>query len=73
MSDVLLTSREAAALLNYRNPKSFNRAVHRLGMPHRYAGGRLAFDRARLLAWVATYTPKKRGPKPKPALQQQVA
>lgn len=60
-----LTSREAAALLNYRNLKSFNRAVHHLGIPHKYDGGGLAFDPARLAAWRATFRPAKRGPRPK--------
>lgn len=65
MSDTFLTSAEAAALLNYRSVKGFNRAVHQFGIPHRYTGGRLAFERARLLAWVQTFRPSKRGPKPK--------
>ena len=60
-----MTSREAMEFLRYTNLKSFSQAVHRLGIPHRYAGGRLVFDRARLVAWVQTYQPKKRGPKPR--------
>lgn len=63
MSATLLTSREAADLLNYKSTKSFNRSVHQYGIPHKYTGGRLAFDRVRLLAWVQTFRPAKRGPK----------
>lgn len=60
MSD-LLTSREAMAVLGgYTNIQAFNRAVHRLGIPHRYVGNRLRFDRARILAWVQTYKPTRK-------------
>lgn len=65
-----LTSAEAMKALNYTNPKAFNRAVHALGIPHRYTGGRLAFEEHRLRAWVQTYKPKKRGPKPRPHAEE---
>lgn len=61
MSDRWLTSREAMARMNYTSVKAWNRAVHRYGIPHRYIGGRLAFEAARLDAWVITHQPVKRG------------
>ena len=64
MSD-FLTTREVMDLLGYKNASSFNRALHRFGIPHKYVGGRLSFDRSRVLAWRQTFKPAKRGPKPK--------
>jgi hypothetical protein len=66
MSPRYLNSREAMAHLGtfYTNAKSWNAAVHRYGIPHRYIGGRLAFEASKLEAWVQTFRPAKRGRKP---------
>jgi hypothetical protein len=37
---------------------AFNRAVHRLGIPHRKIGHRLLFQRSRLDAWVSAHRGK---------------
>lgn len=60
-----LTSSEAAVLLNYKSAKTLNAAIRPQGIPHKYVGGRLAFDPERLEAWRQTHHPKKRGPKPR--------
>lgn len=66
MSDGYWTSEDARKYLAvYRSPKSWNAAIHRHGIPHRYVGGRLVFEKARLDAWVRNYRPAKRGPKAK--------
>jgi hypothetical protein len=53
MTEGFMNARQAMAFLGtYTNRQAFNRAVHRYGIPHRYVGRRLVFERARLESWV---------------------